>query len=91
MFRDITAAAVAQVGAEEVTGLSNAIERGGLYTIVSLLILAVLALFLLKERQREKFHAEFQALQKGFQDKLLQLVEAQTHIITKQVVLTEKS
>ena len=90
MVRDIAAALVAQVGTEEVTGLSHAIERGGLYTIIAILIFAVIFLFVLKERQREKFHEEFQLLQKAFQEKLLQLVEAQTHVITKQAILTEK-
>lgn len=77
-------------GLEGVEGLSRSFERNVLATLCSLLMFAVLGLFVTKERQREKLHTDFQTLQKGFQDKLLQLVEKQTEVITKQAVLTEK-
>lgn len=73
-----------------VTSTAGAIERGGLYSIIAILMGTVVYLYLSKEKQRDQLHSEFQALQSGFQAKLLQLVEDQTKLITKQVVLTEK-
>jgi hypothetical protein len=72
------------------TATANALERGGLYAVVSILLGAVGTLFWLKEKEREKLHAEFQTLQNGFQKELLRLIEAQTAVITRQAILTEK-
>lgn len=65
--------------AKEVADLAGAIERGGLYAIIALLVLTVGALFYLLM----KSHG-------SFQEKLLELVTAQTSVLTKQSILTER-
>lgn len=87
---------------------ATSIERGGLYSVVVVLMGVCSALFWLREKDRDKWekdrekemaardaaqvksHDEFQKLQDGFQRELLRLIEAQTAVITKQAMLTEK-
>lgn len=73
-------AAQAQTPAvEDLDRVSHSLERGGLYTVCTILLGMVLYLFVAKERQQAKF-----------QDQLLKVVEETTKVITKQALLTEK-
>jgi len=59
--------------------LGHYIERGGLYSIIAILLVTVAFLYKAKESNAVMFQA-----------KLLQLVESQTAVMTKMTILTEK-
>lgn len=65
--------------AEDLDRVSRTLERGGLYTVCTILLGMVVYLFLAKERQGAKF-----------QEQLLRLVEENTKVSTKQALLLEK-
>lgn len=88
-------------GVDEVDALSKSLERGGLFTVVALLIIALVVALVSKERQRdrltlahetlrEKLHTDYQTQGNAFQTKLLSIIERQAEVLTKQALLTEK-
>jgi cell division septation protein DedD len=87
---------VSRLPAEQVDQFSSVISRNGLYGIISVLALAVITLFALLLRQREKLHVEnqkirdrAQAAQETHAKELLAVVSEQTKAITRQVTFTE--
>jgi 1,6-anhydro-N-acetylmuramate kinase len=73
-----------------VGGLTETIQTGGLAAVCAILLITVAYLYVSKERQRERLHDEYNRLQEGFQTKLLDMVERQTEVLTKQAILTDK-
>ena len=76
--------------AEVIGTTTQVLERGGWAAIVAILCVAVTTLFFRREAERENLHKEMKALQQDHQKELLRLVEAQTAVLTKQAILTEK-